>query len=94
MCGCMHSHGSAHTERAHSDSDSEMSEKQITLTTERQQACHHCGFPVKPAFQFCPNCGTSLREKHCPACYQLVDSAALNCPYCGYPLAAIHQSKS
>uniref|UniRef100_A0A7C4KZZ6 DZANK-type domain-containing protein n=1 Tax=Bellilinea caldifistulae TaxID=360411 RepID=A0A7C4KZZ6_9CHLR len=94
MCGCMHSHGSAHTERVHSVSDSETSEKEITLTTERQQSCHHCDFLVKPSFQFCPNCGTSLREKHCPACYQLVDSASRNCPYCGYPLAAIHQSKS
>jgi len=94
MCGCMHSHGSAHTERVHSDSHSETSEKDIPLSTKSQQACHHCGFLVKPTFQFCPNCGTSLREKHCPACQQLVDPASRNCPYCGYPIAAYHQSKS
>ncbi|MFN7035632.1 MAG: double zinc ribbon domain-containing protein [Bellilinea sp.] len=77
-----------------SDSYSETSEKGSPLTTERQQSCNHCGFPVKPTFQFCPNCGASLREKHCPACHQLVDPASRHCPYCGYPLAAIHQSNS
>jgi predicted amidophosphoribosyltransferase len=29
--------------------------------------CHHCGFAVTAAFQFCPKCGNKLR-RDCPTC--------------------------
>jgi len=52
------------------------------------KACTHCGYPVEPAFAFCPNCGMSLRTTTCPSCRQAVDPTWKACPYCGTALAA------
>jgi RNA polymerase subunit RPABC4/transcription elongation factor Spt4 len=49
--------------------------------------CPRCNTMVKPAFAFCPQCGSEI-QKACPSCRRPVEVGWANCAYCGMKVSS------
>ena len=53
-------------------------------------ACSNCGTQVKPGYNTCPNCGSSLKER-CENCGAYVEPEFKVCPNCAHELSHEYQ---
>lgn len=53
-------------------------------------ACSNCGAQVKPGYNTCPNCGSSLKER-CENCGAYVEPEFKVCPNCAHELSHEYQ---
>ncbi|MGB4590120.1 MAG: zinc-ribbon domain-containing protein [Clostridiaceae bacterium] len=53
-------------------------------------ACSNCGAQVKPGYNTCPNCGSSLKER-CENCGAYVEPEFKVCPNCAHELSHQYQ---
>lgn len=53
-------------------------------------ACSNCGAQVKPGYNTCPNCGSSLKER-CENCGAYVEPDFKVCPNCAHELSHQYQ---